>query len=353
MKFRLMSQIPIISILACISISSLVAESSWNKLPPLPDKHGFAGSFAGVSHGCLLVAGGANFPDAPPWEGGIKVWSDRVFVLESPDGPWKAAGKLPGPRGYGVSVTTNDGMLCISGSDSERHHTDCFLLKWVDGKLKTEPYPPLPLALAESSGALLGRTIHVVGGTRVPGATTAEKVHLMLDLDAPEKGWRQEVFPGPARILAVSAVQSGAYFVMSGATLSTDADGNAKRSYLTDAWRYDSATGWKPVPDMPRAALAAPSPAPTSGTRRFLIIGGDDGSRSGFRPVSAHPGFSGSILGYNTATQTWTEEGLIPASLPAPVTTSTTIWKNRTVIPSGEIRPAIRTPEVTALTTSP
>ena len=33
--------------------------------------------------GAILVAGGANFPDKKPWEGGKKVWYDTVFVLET------------------------------------------------------------------------------------------------------------------------------------------------------------------------------------------------------------------------------------------------------------------------------
>ena len=65
----------------------------WTKLPSLPDKEGVAGPFAGVSHGALIVAGGANFPDEKPWEGGKKVWSDTVFVL----GPDVAAFWLPNP----------------------------------------------------------------------------------------------------------------------------------------------------------------------------------------------------------------------------------------------------------------
>ena len=39
---------------------------------------------AGVSGGALLVAGGANFPDKKPWQGGTKVWYDTVFVLDEP-----------------------------------------------------------------------------------------------------------------------------------------------------------------------------------------------------------------------------------------------------------------------------
>src|SRR5512137_2448565 len=42
---------------------------SWNKLPPLLNRGGLGSPYAGVSNGKLLVAGGANFPQSPPWEG--------------------------------------------------------------------------------------------------------------------------------------------------------------------------------------------------------------------------------------------------------------------------------------------
>lgn len=338
----------LIVILLCM-VTSAFAGTAWRELAPLPDAHGFAGSFAGVSKGSLIVAGGANFPDAPPWEGGLKVWHESVSVLEQPDGIWQLAGKLPGPRGYGVSVTTRDGVLCIGGSDAERHHAECFLLTWEAGVLKSLPYPPLPLPLAEMTGALLGRTVHVVGGIREPGATAAENFHLMLDLDALDLGWKQETFPGPPRILAVSAVQQESFFVMSGASLAAAAGGKSVRSYLRDAWHYHPAIGWESIAGMPRAAVAAPSPAPAFGASHFLVIGGDDGSRVGFQPPSAHPGFPRSILAYDTLTRTWAEHGEMPAEWPAPVTATTVHWQGRVIIPSGEIRPATRTPNVLAM----
>lgn len=338
-------------ILLCMATSAL-AGNTWRELAPLPDAHGFAGSFAGIANGSLIVAGGANFPEAPPWEGGRKTWHDRVFILENPDGEWRQAAKLPGARGYGVSATLPEGVLCIGGSDAERHHAACFLLKWEAGTLKSLPYPPLPLPLAEMTGALLERTVHVVGGIRAPGATSAERLHLMLDLDAPGRGWRQESFPGPPRILAVSATHGDAFFVMSGASLAADAQGKPVRSYLRDAWRYHPSSGWERIADLPRAAVAAPSPAPTSGASHFLVIGGDDGSRVGFQPPAAHPGFPRNILAYDTLTRTWAEHGEMPAEWPAPVTAATVNWEGRVVIPSGEIRPATRTPNVLAMTPS-
>jgi hypothetical protein len=62
------------------------------------------GRFADEDH----LAGGANFPEKLPWEGGTKVWHDTVFVLEKPDAAWKVAGKLPRPLGYGASLSTKD-----------------------------------------------------------------------------------------------------------------------------------------------------------------------------------------------------------------------------------------------------
>ena len=86
------------------------ASLDWQALPALPDKEGFAGSFAGVSRGALLVAGGANFPEKRPWEGGTKVWYDRVFALEPGGAAWRDAGRLPCANGYGVAATVDEGF---------------------------------------------------------------------------------------------------------------------------------------------------------------------------------------------------------------------------------------------------
>src|SRR5512143_304145 len=62
----------------------------WQQLRPLPDPLGVAGCFAGASGGALIVAGGANFPDGFPWQGGRKAWHRAVWVLTSPAGDWTA-----------------------------------------------------------------------------------------------------------------------------------------------------------------------------------------------------------------------------------------------------------------------
>ena len=60
--------------------------------------------------------------------------------------------------------------------------------------------------------------------------------------------------------------------------------------------------------------------------------------------LTHHPGFSKQILAYNTRSGKWSEIGEIPVESPA--TTVAYPWKGKIVIPSGEIRPGVRTDKV-------
>ena len=253
----------------------------WTPLPALPDPIGFAGSFAGVVGERLIVGGGANFPDRPPWEDGTKVWTDRVFALDDPEEPWRLLDdRLPRPLGYGVSISTPDGLVCLGGSDAERHHAEAFLLRDVDGRLTRDDLPPLPRPCANACGAILNGVIYVAGGTETPDATTALGTFWALDWDVePEvRRWRElPTWPGPPRILGVAGARDGAFYLLSGAELHPGPDGKPRRTFLKDAYRYQPAIGWSQIADLPRAAVAAPSPAAAIGTAHLLVLGGDDG----------------------------------------------------------------------------
>ena len=77
-----------------IVVPSSAFADDWQTLEPLPDREGFAGSYAGVSHAALLVAGGANFPYKKPAERGTKVWYDH----DSRQARWTDQGEIPTPR---------------------------------------------------------------------------------------------------------------------------------------------------------------------------------------------------------------------------------------------------------------
>jgi N-acetylneuraminate epimerase len=334
----------LIIIVAAVSTSIANDSTVWNQLPSLPDSEGFAGPFAGTHGSALIVGGGANFPDKMPWEGGKKVWYDRVFVLESPDGNWHEAGKLPRPLGYGVSISNSDGLICIGGSDSVKHYADCFRLQWRDGRLVKTVLPSLPKPCANFCGAMLGNKIYVAGGLESPDAATPMRTFWSLDLADPHSPWEElEPWPGPARMLATAAVQDMSFFLCSGTDLKPGADGKNVREYLRDAYRFQPGRGWKKIAGLPRPVVAAPTPAISVGQSSFWILGGDDGALVDFYPPEKHPGFPTKVLAYHTIADTWQFVGDAPAGH---VTTAMVEWYDRFVIPSGEVRPGKRSPAV-------
>ena len=329
-----------------IATSLLAAEPRWSQLPPLPDAEGFAASFAGVSGGALIVAGGANIVGEKWSETFVKKWYDSAWVLAKPDGGWVKAGTLPGARGYGVSVTVDDSLLCLGGSDESGHHAECSRLRWNGSSLAHSALPSLPRPCANACGALVGRTMYMANGLESPAATVAMKSFWALDLDAPELRWRElEPWPGPARMLAVAAAVDGSFYLMSGTALGAGADGKPVREYLRDAYRFTASRGWERLADLPRPAVAAASPAPVIAGKVF-VVSGDDGRNVSFEPVKEHPGFPREMAVLDAQAGSWAVVSGVPFSR---ATVPVVEWRGRFVIPNGEVRPRVRTPEVWAL----
>lgn len=327
---------------SCASVHRSASQGlKWNQLPSIPDAVGFAGSFAGVSHGALVVAGGANIENK--WTTNFhKIWYDSVFVLENPTSQWRLAGKLPHPLGYGVSIAADDGLICIGGSDATAHYADVFKLSWTNGLIRVASLPQLPKPCANFCGAKIGRTIYVAGGLESPAATKAMKTFWALDLSAKEMKWVElPPWPGPERMLAVAGVLHGEFYLISGTKLKFDAQGKTVREYLTDAYAFSPDNGWRKIPDVPRSVTAAPSPALS--TEKLLVISGDDGANIDVPPSPAHPGFSRNVFGYDPQLNQWAVVGSSPFSrATAPVVE----WNGHVVVPMGEVRPRERTSEV-------
>lgn len=321
----------------------------WRQLPPIPDPEGFATPFAGTSGGALIVAGGANFPGKRPWEGGTKVWYDSIFVLPGPQAKWKTGFHLPRPSAYGVSITMPDGLICIGGGNATENFRDVFRLAWEREQIVTTPLRDLPAPCAFMCGARIDQTIFIIGGIETPGATTCLKTFWALNLAEPNLHWRQlEACPGPERILGVAGAANGCFYLFSGARLTAGPDGKPVREYLRDAWRFTpggAGHGWTRLADLPRAAVAAPSPAPLLAGTRLLVISGDDGLNIRFKPETKHPGFPHGILAYDTVANTWTD---LPDAPFSRGTVPATQWGDLVVIPCGEARPGYRSTEVWA-----
>lgn len=329
-------------VLILASPAPALAEWQWRRLESIPDPVGFAGPFAGVSDGALLLAGGANFPGRKPWEGGTKVWHDSVFVLENPAGHWRRAGRLPAPLAYGVAVSHRRGLVCIGGSDDRRHHDMAMILRWTQGRLEFDSLPRLPIACANAAGALVGDTVFVAGGNLSPDATNAMNTLFALDLSAERPQWRTLApLPGTGRMLSVAGAHEGAFYWVGGAALKPGSDGKPAREWLREAWQFREGQGWRRLADLPHPVVAAPSPAPVV-EGRLLVLGGDDGAQSGVAP-GEHRGFRRDVLAYDSKADRWERQGELPFAL---VTTPAVTWAGGILIPGGEARPGVRSTEV-------
>ncbi|MGJ7030245.1 Kelch repeat-containing protein [Niabella hirudinis] len=325
-------------------------ELTVKELAPLPDSTGFAGSFAGVVDGKLVVAGGSNFPDGgAPWNGSQKVWYNKVFLLDHENGNWKKLGVMPRSLGYGVSITVPGGLICIGGSNESGHYADVFLLQLVKGQLRVQSLPSLPVPLANTCGALVGKVIYVAGGITTPTAATTENAFYALDIS---KGFKKArwtklpAWPGPSRMLSAAAATGNAFYLFGGARL---VDG--KRIYLKDAYRFSASEGWKKIAGLPGPSVAAATPLIAEKGQIFLL-GGDDGALAGKDLRLAHPGFSKMLRSYDIKKDCWYGQGDLHVAgkeFLVPVTTSLVQWNGQWILPGGEIRPGVRTPKVYAI----
>ena len=349
------SKLCYILILICIPLSVFAEESAerltWDELPALPDPIGVAGPFAGLHNNGLIVAGGANFPE-PTWES-EKVWHDAIYVLtkdKSGQYIWHTAGKLKQPIGYGAAVSTPDGVVCMGGNHAKETYQDVFLLSWDAEKKKVvhNKYPSLPEPCAYGAATLIDNTIYLAGGQSGEALDTAMNNFWSLDLSKKDKPdefqWKVlEPCPGPTRAFNLTVKQHNGFndcvYVMSGRRQEGE-----EVQFLQDCWEYspESKTEkWRKRKDIPRCVMAGT--AIDIGQSHILVLSGADGSEFYRENKQTHPGFIKESLAYHTITDTWISAGKTPANH---VTTIAVKWDENIIIPSGEVRPRVRSPKV-------
>ena len=322
----------------------------WESLPDLPESLGVAGPFAGSHKDALIIAGGANF--AKPIWATEKQWTQQIHVLAKKEDSytWHDGGLLKKPIAYGASVTTENGIVCMGGNDGSQTFRDVFLLQWdpKGKKTKTVTYPALPEPCAYGQAALVGNTIYLAGGQNGPDLDSTMKNFWSLDLsneNIPEDfQWEKlKAWPGESRAFNITVAQHNGYddciYVISGRR---EFEGAAQ--FLKDVWEFTPRTKtWRSRAALPRCVMAGTGIA--IGHSHIFVLGGADGSLF-FKAddlKDAHPGFPKEALTYHTITDTWTSAGTMPANH---VTTTALKWGSRIIIPSGEVRPRVRSPKI-------
>ncbi len=346
----------------CGTAASAQTQTVWDELPPVPDAVGFAGGFAGVSGDALVFAGGANF--APPVFENDKQWHGRVFVLPAPDAQWVEAGMLPRPLAYGMSVSYNGEVVCLGGDDRDRCYAEVFALKWDGDQLTTRDLPALPEPVAYGGAALIGTTVYVVGGQTGKSIESATNRCYAMDLAADRPAWeRLPDMPGEAGVRAFNFVvaqhdgRSDKLYVFGGRR--HHPGGVLDLAFLSDCWEFDpAAQTWRQRSDAPVPLMAGSAAA--FGQSHILVTSYADGSAlaamidSGIpTPEYDHPGFPRTLYTYHTITDAWAPAGELPAGVGNQVTTTAVLWGDRIIVPSGEVRPRVRTPAVWSVTLAP
>ena len=302
-------------------------------LPPPTEEGGpnigLAGVFAGFVGGELLVAGGANFPEGTPAEGGVKRYHADTYVYDAASGWRLFPDNLPEARAYGVAVGLPDGILCIGGCDERRCTADVRLLTLENGAPVLKDYPSLPRPLAHAAGCRIGDRIYVAGGIGTVDDARTTSDFFVLDLHRLDRGWSELApWPGPSRAFAVAAAQSdgfdNCFYLFSGREFAPGEPWNV----LDDGYEYNPRLDrWR------RLEGSFPVMAGTALPFGTNMLGGR----------SATNGDEAMLRLYHTVTGS-TVETRAPEGVTLPVTTQLLATDDGLLVASGEVAPGVRTP---------
>lgn len=158
--------------MAACSGQSDASEISLEKMHGFPTENtgflkGVSALYAGVIEGNLLIAGGCNFPDIPVADGGKKAYYRDIYIAPLSNDTafeWKKIGQLPQAAAYGVTISTEKGLICVGGTTATHSLSDVFLLSLQKDTLKRDTLPSLPVTMDNMAGALVGHSLYIVGG---------------------------------------------------------------------------------------------------------------------------------------------------------------------------------------------
>ncbi|WP_298288662.1 sodium/solute symporter [uncultured Lutibacter sp.] len=357
-----------------------VSKLSISDLPNLPSEFegaealGYAGMLGGIDDEIIIAAGGANFPNGLPWEGGEKVWSKKIYFLKN--NQWQLSKQeLPLPLGYAASVAVENGVLSIGGNNDKLTSTKVFLLSFNSTieDVEITDYPDLPEPLAFAAAVVYEDFVYVVGGMNSKNTTNS---FYRLNLKEKQTWEKLTDFPGQPRALHSVAIQdtqeNKKLFVVGGRNQIAGKKSLTPTNYLSydlkeEKWHDE---GELQINNESRVIMGASAEA--MGSMHIMIYGGSDelifnklenialelktiqnDSLANKLKVTRdsllnnHKGFSKEILAYNTITKVWFVYDSISQKIP--VTALAFKDKDDFVIVSGEVSPGVRTPKVQKL----
>lgn len=341
----------------------------------IPDSMGLSGAFVGKLGDRILFIGGANFAKGYPWEGGMKIFYDQIYVIQQEHTACRCKEselKFPVRIAQGFAVSCANSIYCLGGLTEGGESKVVYRVSFNKEKvLEVDKFTELPVSFHAVGAVSLGSKIFV------PGYSGNSPKMYMLDLHT--RIWSLAApYPGQIRqegviVNAQTEGRNKRLFMMGGRAMV-----NGKLVLHSDVLLYNPKTNqWKnmgPIKIMsedgifrPKTLMAAPS-LPIS-SDHILVFGGDDGVefekrfnldaqisvasdaviRDSLRKVLAerflcHPGFSKALFLYNIRQNT----GLVLSeyTVGLPVVTTAVRLKGKILIISGEVKPAVRSPKI-------
>ena len=359
-----------------VAQSKKVISIEWKtiaELPPFRDQSksiGVAGPVVGIINNKLIVAGGANFPDKMPWQGGKKIYYNNISIFNKEKEQVfqeKIQNSLTSNIAYAANCITPLGVVYAGGENELGLSDKVYLLQWdeASNNLRQTKLPDLPVETTNGSLVCIDNTIYFLGGETLTNTTNQ---FYSLNLIKINQGWMTlPVLPKPlSNMVVVAQYLNGQkqIYLMGGRAKQK----NGISDFSSDVYSFDIHLKiWDKKKSLPYP-LSAGTGAVFS-EKYILLFGGDQGER--FNKVEqtisninlekeqfkkenlisiknklleSHPGFSNEILLYNTQKNIWLSNGFIPFN--TSVTTNLVQWGDEIIIPSGEIKAGVRTPRI-------
>jgi N-acetylneuraminate epimerase len=344
----------------------------WNIAGILPSVDGkplgLAGAVIGVNNDKLIVAGGSNFPGGMPWQGGKKKYYDDLYVFKKDKNDsllLLKTLKLPFALAYSANVSTKAGIIAAGGENENGISNKVLLIEWDEAaeNVNIKNLPDLPYAFTNAAAGVLNNRIYLAGGEMVNAVSSH-----FLALDPGAQIWQTLASLSKPTSHAVMLVQSNdkgsSIYIIGGRKKNADRPSDLYSSVFQYDPMKDHWTEKRPLPYSLSAGTGV-----SMGSGSILLFGGDKGSTfhkteelifatsketdkarkdelvaEKNKIQSTHPGFSKQVLLYDTNKDKWENLGCIPYE--SPVTTTAIKWGSEIIIPGGEIRAGVRTPQI-------
>jgi len=356
--------------------SKKVISIEWKTIAELPSFNnqsksiGVAGPVVGIINNKLIVAGGANFPDKMPWQGGKKIYYNNISIFnKEKEQVFQEAiqASLAGNIAYAANCLTPFGVVYAGGENELGLSDKVYLLQWDEASstmLQTK-LPDLPIKTTNGSLVCIDKIIYFLGGETLANTTNQ---FFSLNLIKINEGWTTlPVIPKPlSNMVVVAQYLNGQkqIYLMGGRAKQK----NGISDFSSDVYSFDIyLKRWDKKKSLPYPISAGTGAVVSE--KYILLFGGDRGEQFNKveRTIStinlekdelrkenlitiknklleSHPGFSNEILLYNTQKNIWLSNGFIPFN--ASVTTNLVQWADKIIIPSGEIKAGVRTPRI-------